>query len=373
MVEIKEVVTKSDLRKFVDYPNKLYKGNPYFVPSTYADDLADWDREKNPAFEYCEAKCFLAYRDGEIVGRIGAILSNKANQKWGYKRMRFTCVDFIDDEEVVDALFKTVEDYAREKECIEIHGPLGFSDLDREGMLVEGFDRRSMFITYYNHPYYCEHMTRLGYEKDVDWVEKLITVPHAPDEKIARLSEIVQRRYKFKPVEIKSKADIKPYVQKAFDLLNEAYAHLYGVVPLTERQVKHYVGKFLPLVDRRFVSFVENKDGELIAFGVGAPSLADAFRKCDGKLFPFGWIPVLKALKGKNETMDLFLVAVRPDMQGTGANAIMIDAILRNAIKMGVKYAETGPELETNEKVQSQWKHFKNEDHKRRRCYIKKL
>ena len=373
MVEIKEVVTKSDLRKFVDYPNKLYKGNPYFVPSTYADDLEDWDREKNPAFEYCEAKCFLAYRDGEIVGRIGAILSDKANKKWGYKRMRFTSVDFIDDEEVVDALFKTVEDYGREKGCVEIHGPLGFSDLDREGMLVEGFDRRSMFITYYNHPYYIDHMVRLGYEKDVDWLENLITIPSEPNEKIARLAEVVKRRYKFHLVELNSKRDIKPYVKKAFDLLNVAYANLYGVVPLTDRQVKRYVGKFLPLVDRRFVSFVENKDGELIAFGVGAPSLANAFRKCNGKLFPYGWVPVLKALKGKNDTMDLFLVAVRPDMQGTGANAILIDSVLRNAIKMGVKQAETGPELETNERVQAQWKYFECDQHKRRRCFIKKL
>lgn len=372
-VEIREVCSKAELRQFVDYPNQLYRDVPQFVPAFYGDDLADWDRSKNPAFEYCEARNFLAWRDGEIVGRIGAILSHKANETWGTNRMRFSQVDFIDDAEVSAALFQTVEDWAREKGCSQVHGPLGFCDMDREGMLVEGFDRRSMFITYYNHPYYCEHMTRLGYEKDVDWVEKIIKVPDKPDEKIARLSEIVQRRYKFKPVELNSKADIKPYVRKAFDLLNEAYANLYGVVPLTERQVQHYAGKFLPLVDRRFVSFVENKEGELIAFGVGAPSLADAFRKCDGKLFPYGWLPVLKALKGKNEAMDLFLVAVRPDLQGTGANAILIDTILRNAIKMGVKYAETGPELETNEKVQSQWKYFEHEDHKRRRCYIKKL
>ena len=290
--------------------------------------------------------------------------------------LRFSQVDFIDDRAVSKALFDTVENWAKEKGMNEVHGPLGFCDLDREGMLVEGFDRRSMFYTYYNDPYYIDHLTELGYKKDTDWIEHLIPLNGWEDPnylRLKRISDAMLRRTGFHKLQVKHKSEYKPYIRQIFELVNIAYSHLYGVVELNERQIKKYTNKFLPLVDKRFVSFVENKDGELIAFGVGAPSLAEAFRKCDGKLFPFGWIPVLKALKGKNDVMDLFLVAVRPDLQGTGANAILIDSVLRNAIKMGVKFAETGPELETNEKVQSQWKYFEHETHKRRRCYIKTL
>lgn len=373
MVEIREVTSKRDLIRFVDYPNQLYKGNPYYVPSTFEDDVADWDRQKNPAFEYCEGKCFLAYRDGRIVGRIGAILSEVANKKWGHKRMRFTQVDFIDDAEVVDALFGAVEAYAREKECLEVHGPLGFSDLDREGMLVEGYNLRSLFYTYYNHPYYNEHMARLGYTKDVDWVEMLIHVPKNPPEKLARIADLVQKRGKYSVAKLSRRRDIKPYVRPAFDLLNDAYANLYGVVPLTERQVVHYMKKFLPLLDPRFVKFVLNEEGRMVAFGVAAPSLSGAFQKNKGRLYPFGFIQVLRALKGKNEALELFLVAVRPDLQGSGVNSILINEILKNVVGTSIHLAETGPELETNEKVQAQWRFFETEQHKRRRCYIKQL
>lgn len=380
MVTVKEVESKRELRKFVDYPNQLYKDVPQFVPAMYGDDLADWDKTKNPAFEYCEAKCFLAYRDGDIVGRIGAILSHKANQKFNQKRMRFTQVDFIDDAEVVDALFKTVEDYAREMGCNEVQGPLGFCDLDREGMLIEGYDRRSMFITYYNHPYYLQHMERMGYKKDTDWVEYLIKLRDEDEarekdtaERLRRLSERAMQHGNYHLAKIKRKAQYADYVERVFKLVNLAYAELYGVVELTDKQIEKYAKKFAPLVNPDYACFVMDEHDEMVAFGVSAPSLATAMQKSRGRLFPFGWVGVLKNLYGYNDTEDMFLVAVRPDLQGIGINAIILNHALESARKNGVLYGETGPQLEDNEKVQAQWKMFDKEQHKRRRCFIKQI
>ena len=374
MVSIVEVTTKAQLRRFVDYPNQLYKDVPQFVPATYGDDLADWERSKIPAFSYCDARCWLAERDGEIVGRIGAIRSRKANEKWGVNRMRFTQTDFIDDPEVSAALFAVVEDWARELGCAAVHGPLGFTDMDREGMLVEGFDRRSCFFTYYNYPYYIDHMTALGYVKDVDWIEELITVP--TDEKIIRrwekLSDFVLKRNNLHIVEPKNRLAYLPLLKPFFDLVNVAYAPLYGTVELTEQQIKKYSSKFAPLINPNTTCFVMDKNDRMIAFGVGAPSLATAMQKHRGRLFPTGWIDVLKAFR-KNDTVDLLLIAVHPDYQARGVNAIILSKAMKGCLKMGIKEAETGPMLELNDKVQSQWKDFQTEQHKRRRCFIKEL
>ena len=374
MVEVREVRTRSELKKFVDYPNVLYKDVPQYVPAMIGDDLDDWNPKKNPAFEYCDAKCWLAWRDERIVGRIGAILSRRANEKWNLNRMRFTQVDFIDDPEVSSALFQAVEDYAREKGCSEVHGPLGFTDLDREGMLVEGFDRRSMFITYYNHPYYVRHLERLGYVKDVDWVELLIDVPY--DEHIVsrmdKLAERVTRANKLHIAEVKSRRDYKPLIEKVFQLVNTCYAGLYGTVPLDERQIKRYAAKFVPLVDPELACFVLDEQEQLVAFGVSAPSMAEALKKSRGRLFPFGFIGVLRALK-VNDTLDLFLIAVTPEYQNKAVNAILMNHVLKGCHKKGIRKAETGPQLETNHKVQSQWNFFKTEQHKRRRCFVKRL
>ena len=374
MVSIVEVTTKAQLRRFVDYPNQLYKDMPQFVPATYGDDLADWDRSKNPAFSYCDARCWLAERDGEIVGRIGAIRSHKANEKWGTNRMRFTQVDFIDDPEVSAALFAVVEDWARELGCTAVHGPLGFTDMDREGMLVEGFDRRSCFFTYYNFPYYIDHMAALGYVKDVDWIEELITVP--TDEKIIqrweKLSDFVLKRNHLHIVEPKNRLAYLPLLKPFFDLVNVAYAPLYGTVDLTEQQIKKYSSKFAPLINPNTTRFVMDKNDRMIAFGVGAPSLAVAMQKHRGRLFPTGWIDVLKAFR-KNDTVDLLLIAVHPDYQARGVNAVILSKTMKGCLKMGIKQAETGPMLELNDKVQSQCKDFQTEQHKRRRCFIKEL
>lgn len=374
-VEVREVTTKKELRLFVDYPNKLYRDVPAFVPAMYGDDLEDWDKEKNPAFSYCEARCWLAWREGRIVGRIGAILSHKANEKWGTNRMRFTQVDFIDDEAVSAALFATVEAWAAEKGCNQVHGPLGFTDQDREGMLIEGFDRRSMFITYYNHPYYNDHLSRLGYVKDVDWMEYKITVPTATSpqtEKLHRLAQRVLTQKKLHVADITHRRQYKTVVSQVFSLVNKAYAHLYGTVAITKEQEEKYTKKFAPIIDPDFTCFVMDEQNNLVAFGLSAPSMAAAMQRCHGHLFPLGWIHVLRALS-KNDTIDMFLIAVEPALQGVGINAIVLDHVLQGALRRGIRYAETGPQLEENSKILTQWKMFEKEQHKRRRCYVKDI
>ncbi len=374
MVIIKEVRSKKELRGFVDFPNRLYSGCEQYVPALFADDIDDWNPKKNPAFEYCEAKCFLAYRGGKIVGRIGAILNHRSNEKWGKKRMRFSQVDFIDDEEVTNALFRAVENYAREKGCDEVHGPLGFCDMDREGMLVEGFEHRSLFITYYNYPYYISHMTRLGYVKDVDWIEERLTISY--DEKTialtARMTKYVSEGLGLHVADLRHQSEYGKYVPEVFRLVNIAYAHLYGTVELTERQIKRYAKKFGPLINPKLTCMVLNGKNELVAFGVVAPAMEEALKNCRGRLFPIGWLGVLRALH-KNDTMDMCLIAVHPSLRGTGVNAIIFDHVIRGCHKMGIKTAETGPMLETNTQVQAQWQHYVAEQHKRRRCFVKKL
>lgn len=375
-IKIREVTTKADLCRFVDYPNVLYKDVEQFIPAFYADDLDDWDPQKNPAFSYCEAKCFLAWRDGEIVGRIGAILSHKANETWNTKRMRFTQVDFIDDREVSAALFAAVEDWARSKGCNQVHGPLGFCDLDREGMLIEGFDERGMFITYYNHPYYRDHLEALGYGKDTDWVENLIEIPSYDSEnaqKLRKLSEWLLKRGRYHKVDITNKNQITAkHIEQVFHLVNKAYAPLYGVVELTDHQIKKYAKKFLPMVSPDFLCLVMDEQEQLVAFGVCVPSMAEALKRCRGRLFPIGWYHVLRSMK-HNDLMDMLLIAVDPQLQGMGLNAIVMDHIVQGAQRMGITHAESGPTLETNDKVQSQWKFFGHRQHKRRRCFIKNL
>jgi len=374
MITVREVLNKKDLRTFVQYPSELYKDNPYFVPATYADDLEDWDRKKNPAFEYCEAKCFLAFRDNKVVGRIGAILSHKSNKQWNTNRMRFTQVDFIDDDEVVDALFKAVFDYAKEKGCDEVHGPLGFTDLDREGMLVEGFEELNLFFTYYNAPYYIKQMERLGFIKDVDWVEYRLFAEGSQKsvEALDKVAKRIEKMYKLHVMNLKNRLQALPYIKEMFELVNIAYAPLYGVVELSDKQIKRYLWKFLPLINVKYVAFVMDENNKMVGFSVVSPDMSKAFKKSNGRLLPFGWLGVLKALK-KNDTIDMFLVAVHPDYQGKGVNGIIMNHIIQNAIQNGMKYAETGPMLETNEKIRSQWTRFNMIQHKRRRCWVKKV
>ncbi|MCL1816117.1 MAG: N-acetyltransferase [Clostridiales bacterium] len=377
MITIKEISTCKDLKKFMLFANHLYQDNPYYVPDMLKSQIADFEQHKNPAFAYCQAKCFLAYRKDAIVGRIAAIYNTHACEKYQENQLRFSHADYIDDDEVVDALFLAVETWARELGCASLHGPLGFTDLDREGLLVEGFDYLSQFFVNYNYPYYGSHMERLGFVQDVDWIEHRVilpaTYPGQRLEKIDRLAALVQQRLNLRLVSLKKKKAVLPYVKDIFNLYNEAYLKLYGMVALTPAQVDKYVGEFLPLVNQRTTAILLNEQEKVVAFGVVAPSISLAQRKSGGKMFPLGWFHLLRALKGKNDTLDLFLIAVHPKLQGKGVNAIILSTLLKNAIEDGFKYAETGPMLETNADMLSHWRYFDTVQHKRRRAYYKRL
>lgn len=374
-VNIVKVENNKQLKKFVRYGYELYKGNPFYVPELYEDTMNTLRKDRNAAFEFCEADYFLAYRDGEIVGRIAAIINNHANERWGIKAVRFGWVDFIDDKEVVDTLFATVENWGRERGMTEIQGPLGFTDMDPEGMLIEGFDRLGTMSTIYNHPYYPEHMQRMGYVKDADWVEYLFKVPEKLWDKAVRVSAIVERKYNLRLYKPKSRSELaKRYGKAVFELVNECYSELYGFTALSEKQIEQFIGMYLPLIDLNLASFVIDKDDNLVAFGVSIYSMSEALRKAKGKMFPFGWWHMLKALFIKPpKRLDFLLVAVKPEYQSKGVFAMMFNHLLGNFIDMKIVDVESNPELEDNKKMQSQWDDFDKDQHKRRRAFKKAL
>ena len=373
-ITIKKVTTSKELKTFIRFNYEMYKENPYSVPDLYDDMLNTFSRDKNAAFEFCEADYFLAYKDNKLVGRVAAIMNNRANETWNKKEVRFGWIDFIDDAEVSDALLKTVEAWGKERGATEIVGPLGFTDFDAEGMLVEGFDQLSTMSTIYNYPYYPEHMAKHGYEKDADWVEFKIYIPDAIPDKHKRISEIIMRKYGLKIVKCTSK-DIKKYGQAIFDLMNEAYSQLYGYSALSSRQIKQYIKMFLPILDLRMVTLVVDSEDQVIAAGISMPSLSEALQKAKGRLLPFGWYHLLKVifLKKYPKVLDLLLVAVKPEYQNKGVNALLFYDLIPVYQKIGFEYAESNPELELNDKVQAQWEYFKTEQHKRRRCFKKNI
>ena len=374
-VTIKPVTTKKEMKQFICFNYELYKGSPYAVPELYSDVRDTLDPTKNAAFEFCEAQPFIALREGKVVGRIVAIINHKANSAWSKKAVRFGWVDFIDDVEVVDALFATVEQWGRERGMNEVHGPLGFTDFDPEGMLVEGFDRIGTMATIYNYPYYPVHMERMGYTKDVDWQEYMLTAPKELPEKHARITRIVQEKFGLRIVKYTSHRKLaRERGVQIFEILNEAYAELYGFSALSPKQIQQYIAMYLPLVDLRLVPLIVDKDDNLIGFGILLPSLAKAFQKAKGFMFPFGWWHLLKALKWNNtQTTEMLLVAVKPEYQGKGAIALVFADVIPTHNKLGYKYSESNPELESNTKMQAQWDYFERENHKRRRAYVKKL
>lgn len=371
-VELKEVVSRKDLSRFILFPTQLYKGNPYYVPSFYLDDMNTLSKEKNPVFAFAKARYWLAYRDGKVVGRVAAILNPRHEQRWGKKYMRFGWLDFIDDPEVLKTLMGAVEDWAREEGMLAVHGPLGFTDLDREGMLVDGFTEMATLATSYNFPYYPQRLEELGYLKDVDWVEYEFTVPDEPDEKIAQAAKLIAKRANVHLYRPRNKKDLLRYAKPLFDVLQEAYRNLYGVTELSEEQVQAYIDQYLGLAIPDFVPLILNEKDELVGFGITFPSFSKALQKCDGKIMPFGWVPLLEALR-KNDRADLYLIGVRDEYRGKGINSLLMDQIVRIFIKHGIKKVESNPNLEYNNDVQAQWHHFQNRQHKRRRCYIKGL
>lgn len=370
--KIIEVTTKKEINLFIQFPFTIYRGNPYWVPSLRFDELNTLRQDKNPAFEFCEARYWLAYQDGRIVGRVAAILNLRHIEKWGQRYMRFGWLDFIDDLEVSEALLKTVEAWAAEAGMEAVHGPLGFTDLDREGMLVEGFNELGTLATYYNHPYYPKHLEKHGYTKDIDWMEYEISVPPEPNETIARIADLAVRRNHLSLLKLRNKKEMLLYTKELFQLLQDEYQHLYGFIPMTERQVNAYIDQYFGFVNPDFVPMVMDKDNRMVAFGIVMPSLSLALQKSQGNLFPFGFIHLMRALK-KNDRADLLLVAVRSEYQGKGVNAILMNQMHKVFNKLGISKVESNPELETNQNVQGQWKYYDKRQHKRRRVFIKHI
>ncbi len=372
-VVIKEVKSKRDLKKFVWFGINLYKDNPYAAPPLAMDDMLNLTKGKNPALDFCDTIFLLAYKNGKIVGRIAGIIQPVANETWERKYARFGWIDFIDDVEVSDALFGAVEVWAKSKGMQGLHGPLGFTDFDNEGSLIEGFDKPSTMATIYNHPYYIEHFNRLGFEKEVDWVEYLIKVPEVYPERFIRMAEIVKQKYNLRPVQLVSKKDtVKRYGKKIFDLLNESYKELSNFAKLTDEQIQFYIKLYFSFFRLDTVVLVENDANDLVAFGIAMPSFTKALQKSKGKLFPLGWYYMLNAIK-KNDLLDLYLIAVHPEYQNKGVNSILFAQMMPTATKNGYKYAESNPELEHNSKVRAHWEHFEHTIHKRRRVFKKEI
>lgn len=376
-VQIERVQTRKQLKEFIRFNYEFYKGNAYSVPDLYDDMLGTFSPTRNAAFEFCEADYFLARdAEGHTVGRVAAIINHRANERWERRTVRFGWIDFVDDADVSRALIDTVAQWGRERGMTEMQGPLGFTDMDAEGMLVEGFDQLSTMATIYNYPYYPQHMERLGLKKQADWVEWKIYIPEDIPEKHRRISDIIARKYDLHVRKLTTKRGIikSGLAHNIFRLINDAYEPLFGFSRMTERQIDQYVRMYVPVLDLRMVTLVENGQGELVAVGISMPSLSRALQRAHGKLLPLGWAHLLSALFLKRpKVLDLLLVAVRPDYQNKGVNALLFTDLIPVYKQMGFEYAESNPELELNEKVQSQWQYFHTEQHKRRRCYTMPL
>ena len=378
-VQIKRVETKKDLKAFIECHYDLYEGNQYDAPNLYSDELNTLSKDKNAAFDFCEAEYFLALKEGKVVGRVAAIINNKANEKWDKKDVRFGWIDFIDDIEVSKALLKAVEDYGREKGMTSVVGPLGFTDMDPEGMLTWGFDQLGTMATIYNYDYYPKHMEKLGgWEKDNDYVEYRLDVPKTAPEKYTKIAEMVEKRYNLHARKLTKKEIFEGgYGKKLFDLINVTYSHLYGFSELSERQIDQYVKMYFPLADLDLITVVEdgNKDNQLVGLAITIPSLTRALQKCHrGRLFPFGWWHLLRAIKfHKTEVVDLLLIGVLPEYRSKGANSLVFADLIPRYVKYGFKWGETHVEMETNESVQSQWGPLDPTMHKKRRCYRKPI
>ncbi len=365
---------KSLKRAFVKFPINLYKDCPYYVPSLIWDELETLNPKRNPAFKMCEMQMYLAYKEDKIVGRLCAIINHKANETWNTKNGRFGFFDFIDDKEVVDALFGEAETWLKSKGMTAIIGPAGFSGLDHEGLLIHGYDRVTTMATTYSFPYYREHIERLGFEKEVDANEYYIQVPENVPERHQRIAEIVKKRFGLKVLKFKNLEHVRPYVNKLFHLLNEAYKPLYGFTALSQEQIDYYVKMYVPILRWDLVTIVvEEKTDDVVAFGIGMPNLSRGLIKSKGKLFPFGWYHLLRDLKFKNPVLDLLLIGISPEYQGKGVNAIIFADFIPSAHKQGFRFAESNPELEVNDKVNSLWEGFDAELHKKRRFYRKEI
>lgn len=373
MIKIIEVKTNKQSKLFTNFPNKMYKDVKAFVPALTVDEMTVFNKAKNPTSEYISSIRFLAYKGNELVGRIAGLVNHKINYNQNMRQLRFTRLDMIDDIEVTKALINAVETWGKQNfNTNEIIGPIGFTDMDRQGMLVEGFDELNLFITIYNFPYYPKHLEELGFLKDVDWLEKKITWPTEVPEKLTRATEMIKKRYGYRLYKPKTVKDIDTFVYKMFKVYNDAFIDLYGFLALPDNVIDFYVKQVRTILQMDWVWVVYDKEDEIAGFGAVMPSLGLANKKNNGKLFPFGVFRILRALK-KYDTIDFYFIAVDPKHQNRGVTALIFEDGIKTGIKNGVKFAETGPELELNHQIQAVWRDFDYVDHKRRRCYIKEI
>ena len=375
-IDIRRVTNRKELEQFVQFHYDLYRGNTCAVPFLFSDEMGTLRKDKNPSFECCDAEYFMAFRDGKMVGRVAAIINRRANERWDRNQVRFGWFDFIDDIEVSKALLKTVEDWGREQGMTEIAGPLGFIDTDREGMLIEGFDQLSTMYVNYNYPYYPQHMERIsGFEKDNDYVEMKVKVPEVVPEKFSKITEMVRKRYGLRVHKFTRRELIdEGYGRKIFDLLNATYKDLYGFSQLSDRQIDKLVNDYIKIADLNLVTAIFDGDN-IVGFGITFPSFSRAMQKTrDGRFLPFGWWHMLKILKWhRTNIVDLLLIGVLPEYRSKGANALIFDDLIRWFQRYNFEWAETGPQMETNEGVLSQWQYLESVIHRRHRCYRKTL
>ena len=374
-VEIRQVPpVRKELKKFVQFGIDLYKGNDCYVPPLVSDEIETLMPDKNPAFDHCEAQAFMAWRDGKPMGRILALINPRVNERTGKKEARFGMVDFIDDAEVSEALFDAAEKWARDHGMTEIIGPMGFTDMDHEGMLIDGFDELGTMATIYNYPYYPSHVERRGFAKDIDWVEYRITIPDKLPDKFTRVADIVRRKYNLRTIRFTNRSKLKAeYGHALFNLINEAYDKLYGYSPLTDKQIDYYIDKYIGVLRLDCVSIIVDADSKLVGVGISLPSLSKGLRAANGKMLPFGWAHLLKGIYGKNDVVDLMLIAVSEEYQSKGVNSLLFADLAPTYVKNGYKYAESNLELEDNTHVQMQWQYFDRRLHRRRRAYRKQL
>lgn len=374
-IQVKKVETKREMNDFVRFPEKLYAGCPYYVPDLEMDVRETFDPRKNAGLEFSDIQPFIAYNaDGKVVGRIAGIINHRANEKWKTKNVRFGFIEFIDNPDVSAALLHAVEMWGKERGMEHIQGPMGIFDFDKEGMLVEDFDQLGSMITIYNYPYYPKHLEALGYEKEVDWVQIRIDVPKEVPAKYARVAQLSKEMFGLHVRKLTKEDLSQGYARKVFELLNQAYAPLFGYTELSNRQIDDYVKRYIPLMDLELVPIIENEAGELIGVAITMTSLSHALQKSKGRLFPFGWFHLVRALKWKrDEKAELFLIAIRPDYQGLGVNALVFDDLIPIYNAHHIRWAETGPQLENNVKELSQWKPLNPSFTKRRRCYTKRI
>ncbi len=375
MIKVIPISSKKDIKKFVRFKNDLYKGHPYAVPKIEASEAELLDSKKNPALDFCELQCFLAYdQSGKIVGRIAAIINRKANETWGKKEGRFGFFDVVDDFQVAQALIESAQTWVKERGMESIVGPMGFTNMDEEGMLIEGYEELGTMATIYNYPYYVDFIEKLGFQKEIDWIELSLAIPEVMPARITKFAAIVQQKFNLQIIKPKNNKEIikKGWATKIFELINREYSKIYGYSAMTQRQIDHYTKVYITMVRLDLMCMVADDKGELIGVGISLPSMSRALQKSRGRMLPFGWIPMLRALKGKKaKIIDLMLVAIDSDYQNKGVTAIIMNEVIQGMQKIGASFAESNPELETNTAIHNQWEMFSPRQHKRRRAYVK--